>query len=57
MPARAAAAPTASGGPSAFDRIAAAIERLYEVEPRLTRDLLQQLRSASVEDLQRLFAP
>jgi hypothetical protein len=42
---------------SAFDRIAAAIERLYEREPKLTRELLEQLRTASASDLERLFGP
>jgi hypothetical protein len=43
--------------PSAFDSIAAAVERLYEREPKLTRDLLMQLRAASISDLERLFGP
>jgi hypothetical protein len=52
-----AAVPQAQAEPSAFDRIAAAIERLYEREPRLTRELLNELRSASTENLERLFRP
>jgi hypothetical protein len=53
-----------AGGPmavreesSAFDRVAAAVERLYEREPKLTRELLEQLRGASTSDLERLFGP
>jgi hypothetical protein len=42
---------------SAFDRVAAAVERLYEREPKLTRELLEQLRGASTSDLERLFGP
>jgi hypothetical protein len=42
--------------PVAFDRIAQAIERLYEREPRLTRELLNELRAASTADLERLFS-
>jgi hypothetical protein len=45
--ATASAAPPALDEPSAFDRVAAAFERLYEREPRLTRDLLNELRAAS----------
>jgi hypothetical protein len=41
--------------PSAFDRVASALEALYEREPRLTRNLLEQLRAASTADLERLF--
>jgi hypothetical protein len=40
---------------SAFDNIAAAIEALYAHEPKLTRNLLEQLRAASTSDLERLF--
>jgi hypothetical protein len=53
--ATAAAAAPASDEPSAFDRITATLERLYEREPRLTRELLEQLRAASTADLERLF--
>jgi hypothetical protein len=41
--------------PSAFDRIAAAFTELYEIEPKRTRHLLEQLRGVSVETLERLF--
>jgi hypothetical protein len=40
---------------SRVDSIAVVFEELYAREPRLTRDLLRQLRAASVEDLKRLF--
>jgi hypothetical protein len=57
------AAPAGSAGrtscgpeePSTADSIAAAIEELYEREPKLTRNLLDLLRSASIADLERLF--
>jgi hypothetical protein len=40
---------------STFDLVAAAIEALYEVEPKLARNLLETLRAASTADLERLF--
>jgi hypothetical protein len=52
--ATAAAPPQVQEEPSAFDRITAVIERLYEREPRLTRELLNELRAAK---LQRPQAP
>jgi hypothetical protein len=42
---------------SPFDAITTAIDRLYEREPRLTRDLLEAFRSATVADLERLLLP
>jgi hypothetical protein len=51
------APPAVVDEPSAFDRIAAAIERLYDREPKLTRDLLEAFRSAGVADLERLLLP
>lgn len=50
-----AAPPRAVNPDSVFDGIAAAIEELYAREPKLMRNLLQQLRAASTEDLERLF--
>jgi hypothetical protein len=40
---------------SSFDQICEAFDRLYSREPHLTRALLEQLRSATTEDLKRLF--
>jgi hypothetical protein len=41
--------------PSTVDSIAAAIEALYEREPKMTRHLLELLRAANISDLERLF--
>jgi hypothetical protein len=54
-PATSPVSPATVDDPSAFDRVAQVIERLYEREPKLTRDLLNELRAASTADLERLF--
>jgi hypothetical protein len=53
-------APTTARAPvpvpeSAFEVVASLIEELYAAEPRRTRALLEALRAASTEDLERLF--